>query len=366
MVENRVDLNGWRLEALALAAVLSAGLVGGACGKGVKVVEMGESTEVGGVEISVGGYEIRHLELVEGSKTHEYDEPVLAIPLSLKNTGKEGFRYVPTHETQQMTESTTPLLYYDPGEKASLPPDDKSPVNGVYLEEGSLEEQVTEETVIDAGSSLRDVLLFEVPSEQQADLILSVPPAYHRGDRPVLFRIPYQYEEPSSEGPRGVGDTVELEGVGFTVQSVETAYIELEETRDGKAYSSSPLLKVAFRIENTGDEAVEYAPKHQDDSVYRTPLLTSGEETYRPVEFPLNPTVKGQVQGSETIESGKTLEDFVVFQRPGNEVESLTFEYPAARFDRGGVLEFELPYEYDDPDKPDEIAEDDDEKGEEE
>lgn len=361
-MENNLEFEWkqWCLIVLTAVAVPGLAGVGTGCGSNVKVAEVGEAVEEGGIEVKVEDYEIRRLELVEEGKTFEYEDPVVAIPIVLKNVGDDAFMYTPTHRSQKMTESTTPLLYYDPGKKASLPPSDKTPVNGVYLEEGNLEEQITEQTRIEPGKSIRDVLLFEIPSEKQEDLILSIPPEYHRGDKPVLFRVSYEYSEPSGKETPGLGDTATVDGVEFTVKEITTEYIELEETRDGRAFSSSPLVKVSYEIKNTADKKVTYAPKHQSDSVRRTPVLKSKDDIFRPVEFPLKPTVVGQQQGQKKIKPGKKAEDFTVFQRPPKEVKALTFRYPASRFDRGGVLEFQIPYKYEEPDKPDELKEDDD------
>jgi hypothetical protein len=349
----------WCLFALTAAAVPGLALVGTGCGPKTKVGEVGESIEEGGIEVQVEDYEIRNLELVEDGKTFEYEEPVLAIPIVVKNVGDDAFMYNPTHRSQKMTESTTPLMYYDPGEEASLPPSDKTPVNGVYLEEGNLEEQVTEQTRIEPGKSIQDVLLFEIPSEDKEKLILSIPPEYHRGNKPVLFRMSYTYEEPSGGETPGKGETVDVDGVEFTVQELSTEYIKLEETRDGRAYSSSPLVKVAYQIKNTTDGEVTYAPKHQNDSVRRTPVLRSNGDVFRPVEFPLKPKIVEQQEGQKALKSGEKVEDFTVFQRPPKKVKALTFTYPASRFDRGGVLEFQVPYSYEEPDKPDETEEED-------
>ena len=56
----------------------------------------------------------------------------------------------------------------------------------------------------------------------------------------------------------------------------------------------------------------------------------------------------------------------MLFERPGKDVKVLKFEYPASRFERAGILRYNLPYEYEDPEKPEPLQnEDEDEEDEE-
>lgn len=330
------------------------------CESGVKVAEMGESVRSGDTEVTVEEYEIRHLEVIEGKRTHEYDEPVLAVRVTFKNNGESPFRYSPTHDSQQMTEETTPLLYADPGEEASLPPEDKNPINGVVLEEGFLEEQVTKSKSVEPGSSLTDLILFEVPADEQADLIFSVPPSMHDGEAPLLFRIPYQYQEPKGPKWHKMGGAAELDGVEFKVTSASTEYVKLKDGSDGEAYSSEPQLKISYKIKNNSEEAVKYSPGHQAVSGRRGAVVLADGETVGRVKFSSNASVEDQLRDSTKIEPGKEIEDFTVFVQPDEEVETLKFEYPASRFGRSGLVRFEIPYEYETPEKPEPIKEEED------
>jgi hypothetical protein len=325
---------------------------------------MGESVTVKKMAISVKDYEVRKLEIVDGKRTWEYDRPVLAFRVSFKNTGKEPFRYTPTHGSSQMTESTTPLLYSDPGKKKALPPKNKTPINGVVLEKGAMADQITQSTKIAPGEELTDVFLFEVPGDEQADFIFSVPPSMHPGSMPALFRVPYKKETP--EGPKwyGKGSTATLDGVKYTVTTVETAYVKTKNPTDGEGFSSSPVLKVTYEIANDSKEKVTYAPGHEAVSGRRAASLVAGDEKYARVKFGSNTTVVGQKNESAAIEPGASLTDFALFERPSQDVKVLQFKFPASRFGRGGLVRYNLPYSYEEPEKPEPLKKDEEEEEE--
>ena len=160
-----------------------------------QVAALGSPLTEGGITFTIKDYDIRFIEVSEENKTFGYARPVLAIPVEMKNVGKDPFSYAPTHKTQQMTESSTPLLYDDPGKEADLPPESKTPIMGVYLERGALPGQITSTKTMKPGESVVDTFLFEVPDTQK-DLVFSIPPTMHRGKLPVLIRIPFTPKEP--------------------------------------------------------------------------------------------------------------------------------------------------------------------------
>ena len=109
---------------------LSFVLMGVSCGEKPVVTDMGSSASTGGVTFELLSYDVRYLELTEDGETYEYPDPVLTIKVRLTNEGKKGVTYSPSHSAQQMTETSTPLLYPDPGGETEMPPSSKSPING--------------------------------------------------------------------------------------------------------------------------------------------------------------------------------------------------------------------------------------------
>lgn len=339
-----------RRNVLVLATLLA--MIGFGCDK--PIVAESSTATVGGMKMSLGEYELRYLEVSDGENTYEYPQPALVIPITLENVGDGDFTYNPTHATQQMAEAQTPLLYRDPGPEADLPPDSKSLINGVYLQKGSLEGQVTSNTTIGAGESLTDLFLFEVPDESLSNLILSIPPTMHRGKFPVLFRLKYSPKEARGPAVHPVGEPIALQGARFTVTGAEVNFVKTSDTSQGEGFSSDPLLKITYEIENTGSETINYDPSHRSVGGRGASLFGKGD-TYKRVKFAPTTSVEGQSEGTTQIEPGKSVTDFVLFDRPPEGAGQLTFEYPAALFNQQGIARVAIDYEYADPPIPEEL-----------
>ncbi len=333
---------------LSLALLLSVG-----CGEKPTVSTVGTAATAGGVEFSVGDYTVKYLEVSDGEDTYEYPRPVLAIPITVKNLGPDKNIYSPTHSTQQMTEATTPLLYVDPGAEADLPPDKKVPVNGVYLEKGSAQGQVTVTTTMEKDDVINDVFFFEVPDSSQ-DLVLSLPPAMHRGKMPVLFRFNFQPME--AKGPKysKIGNATTFNGVKFTLDSSDIEYVQIDDTVQGKGFSADPLLKISYTVENGSKEAITFSPGHKT-SGQRGAALYAGDDTMKRIKFAATSRVVDQLDKSKTLKPGESVKDFVLFERPPEDAKTLRLEYPASTFEQQGLARYSIDYEYKNPDKPKEL-----------
>lgn len=350
---------GFRVASLALLAVF----VSGAACEEPAVSEMGSSAKAGGVDFELVDYELRLLELEQDGETVEYPDPVLAVEVELTNDGEDAVTYNPSHDSQQVSESSTPLLYTDPGGEAELPPETKELIDGVYLEEGAPDDQVDETTTLEPGDSLTDVFLFEEPDAERESLVLSLPPSMHRGEVPVLFRMNYERREPEGPPVHEVGDKIERDGVAFTIEDTEAKYVEIDDEDDGEAYSSDPLFVVSYQIKNDSGETVTYEPDHRDVAGSRAAALYDGDEQIPRAKLPASASPKDQVAEATDVEAGDAVNDYALFELPPKEADELTFEYPSRRFDRTGLIRVEIPYEYDKPDEPDELAEAEDSDG---
>jgi len=163
----------WR--SIALTSMLSCTTLAMTGCEKPPVGQAGQPVAAGGMEFSVGEYDVRYLQLSQGGETFEYPRPVLVIPVTITNKGQDAHPYSPTHEAAQMTEASTPLLYADPGPEAKLPPESKTPIAGAIIKKGQLAGQLTEPTSIAAGASVTDLLLFQVPPKELTGLVLSLP-----------------------------------------------------------------------------------------------------------------------------------------------------------------------------------------------
>lgn len=323
------------------------------CGEEVVVSSPGKAVTAGGVEFTVGDYEVRYLEINAGDDTYEYPRPVLVLPISLKNVGEGSFIYSPSHSSQQMSESSSPLLYLAPGPEADLPPESKTHINGVYLEKGSPEGQVTTATTLNKGESVNDIFLFEVPDAAN-DLVLSLPPSMHRGKMPVLFKFGFEPRE--AKGPKvfAAGEAIDFDGVSFNVTGASTEYVKISDVSQGEGFSSEPLFKVAYEITNNTEKTVEYEPSHNAVGT-RGAALFDQKNSYKRVKFSASTTVDEQQRSTVKIEPGESVKDFVLFELPDEDISVVSVEYPAALFGRTGLARVTVDYTYEKPDKPKEL-----------
>ena len=317
------------------------------------VVDAGQPAAVGGVELSVGDYEIRHVELHVGDETVEYADPILIIPVTITNKGEDALTYSPAHAAQVMTESSTPLLYPDPGPEAKLPPENKTPIPGVTLAKGTLDGQVTTAQTIEPGASLEDKFIFQLPPEGAKDLILSLPPTMHRGKVPALVRLTYTPKEATGPKVHAVGDAIAFGSTTFSVTGTEQAYVETDDTAQGKGFSVEPLLKISYTIENKGEAAISYEPSHRAVGAgAKGARLNAGNDGVNRVQFAATTTPSGQLNGAQSVEPGAKVSDYVLFERPAAKGD-LFFEYPAALFGQKGLVRVSIPFEPAEVAKPD-------------
>lgn len=341
--------------------VITIGLIGAAtlglsCSQ-PPVGSSGEAVEAGGIQFSVPGYELKRLEIAQDKGVLQYGREVLAIKLKVKNRGENAFMYTPTHNTQRMTESSTPLLYPVPESDTPLPVSSKNPIPGVYLQQGQFPGQVKQGQSLEPGDSLKDIYLFEVPDVDQSPLVFSIPPSLHRGKKPVFFRLSYEYEKPPAPQTYEKGEAADKNGVKFKVTDISVDYIEVNDVSRGKGYSQDPLVKISYRIENETDSKIPYRPPHGSLANSAAPKLSFDNEMIPRVLLPVTTNPKGQKESQVAVESGGAIEDYSLFGVPENRPQSVIFTYPASRFDRSGLIRTELSFPDEDPKKPEKLKE---------
>lgn len=348
------DIRGKRIALVLACLFLSTATLG--CEDEPQVFSGDESAVYGGMQFEVHDYQIHYLELMDDQgQTIEYPDPVLAVGITMTNVGEEAVEYDPTHDSRDLAESRTPLLYPGP-DTAEIDWENFSPrhLGGVQLQEGVWEQQQQERTSLAPGDSLSDYYLFELPDEGEDELMLSVPPSMHHGELPVFIR--FDYTEPEPQGPpvHSVGDRIEFDGVSFTVTSVSQEYIELEDSSEGEGFSNEPVLKIAYTIENDSDETITYDAAHRDVSGNEGAVVQSLHTSFTRIRFPANATPVGQGHRID-IEPGESIESFTTFERPGDPADTATFVLPAKHFDQSGRVRVAFSYEPEDVDEPEEL-----------
>ena len=340
-------------QTLTAATLLLSGLM--ACEKPV-VVPAGTPAVTGEMKFELGEYTVEKLELHEGEENYAYDQAVLAIPVTITNQGEKPYTYSPTHNAPQMNEGSTPLLYVDPGAEADMPPAQKQALQGVLLTKGSFPKQVNEPQALGKGESLTDYYLFELPPKGTEALVFSVPPTWHRGKMPALIRFPYTPKKPKGPSVFALKEAIEFDGVTFTVTDANTSYIKTSDTSVGEGFSTNPLFKISYTIENNRKESIVYEPNHKAVAGAIGARLSSLKEgAHKRVQFGPTTSPEGQLSGRTSVEPGKSISDYVLFEQPGEDVSSLTLEFPAALFDATGLARVAIDYTHATPPLPREL-----------
>lgn len=323
-----------------------------ACGEKPVVGTAGTQAVAGGIAFDVGPYDVLYPELNEGTQTYQYAQSVMMIPITLTNTTKKPVSYSPTHQTASMSEATTPLLYPDPGAEVDLPPQSKVAVPGVILKEGTMPGQLTTPQSIAPGASIKDVLLFQVPPKVSS-LVLSLPPSFHNGTTPVLFRLPYTPKTPKGPEVSPHGEDITLGDVTLNVSGAVSEYVATNDTANGEGFSSEPLLKVSFTLKNNSDAALLYNPNHNETAGAISPKLYSEQEgVLSRISFGASTAPKGQQVAKINIKPGESISDFTVFERPVKEVDSVLLEFPGAVVEQSGLARIKLPINMAKPEMP--------------
>ncbi len=349
------DNRGMRLAILCAALAVCLAVVG--CDEEPVIQPSDSPATVGDIEFQFEDYEVRYLELTgDDGETIEYPEPVLAVSVSVTNVGEDEFVYRPTHDALEMNEAQTPMLYEGP-ETPEVELEEFTPAQtfvGVRLEAGEWDRQQQDSVNLAAGESVTDTYMFEVPEAAQENLLLTMPPTMHRGEIPAF--IQFDYVEPDEpEGPMvyAIGDEIEFDGVVFTVTDITQEYVELEED-DDEGFSSDPVLKIAYNIENISEEPVEFDPGHGDVTGNRGPVVESAEYDFTRTRFSADTDPVGQIEGAE-IEPGESVDDFATFERPDEDVDLATFIFPGSHFDQSGRVRVGFSYEFEEVEEPEEL-----------
>jgi hypothetical protein len=310
------------------------------------VVSMGSPVQIGEVSANVLDVTASYL-LLEGPRGAVTTEaPVLQVRLAVTNGTAEALRYDMGWTTTQATQAQTALLFRDPGEQIALSPATNVPI--VQLGSNTfLDDPVTSMTMIPAGSTLEDILLFQLPDAGTSSLLLSLPPQLFGAENklPGYIRIPWTAPaEYSVEPPVPLGEAFVGDGYTFTITAAEQSYQAL--TRAGKdGFSSSPLLRLNFEITNTGTTTIEYIPLRANRGIDAPTLLDEHGSPVEAAAFEDGITVPNFIHERRQIGAGETFRSFLLFRRPTSTSGALTFVMPGKRVGSTGLIRISVPYQ---------------------
>ncbi len=312
---------------------------------------LGAPTQEKGAPIAVtlAGFTLERVELEGPDGPLIYGEPVLALSLTFANKGEANFLYKPTHDKAKTTNLEAPILFVDPGPKARP----SNPIEAVLIEEGLLAGQQTQNVDLAPGKSVTDIYLFKAPEEGQRALVLTVPPSLHGGSGMMLIKMTYEPTALPEVVVHNIGEAVKVGSATLTVQSAKIEYVKLKEgAKDG--FSKDPVLKITYEIKNDGAESITYDPNHQTAGKALAPALheEGGGGRFMRARFGADRTVVDQTASAVSINAGKSLQDFALFERPPETIKELRLLLPGKIFGQPGLVRVKMPYKYDSPKNP--------------
>jgi hypothetical protein len=325
-----------RLTVLFFAVALLPG-----CAEKPIISGLGKTEPIGGVVFSVGDYKVRLVEVTHGMEPYEYQDPVLAIPVTIEYRGEGTFTYSPTHHLKQVQESTAPLLYKDPGTDKPWETE-KSIIDAVFLEKGFVSGQLEQSVVLNKGDSVTDLFLFGAPVSS-GNLILSLPPSMHGGAVPVLIRFSYEQQAyPEKPKAHSIGEEISIGSALFSVQSVRLEYGKILDQGKLAGFTNRPILKAQVLIKNAGEKPISYTSPVGVRG--RLPTLNSTRGYLKPISFAQGVTVDGQLSGTHNVAPGKSVTDSMFFVPPSKK-DTLTMTFPGKLFGEQGLARVSFPYE---------------------
>ncbi len=343
---------------LTLPLVLGAACFALAACRTAPVGDQGTPIVQNGVTVDVTSSELRYLDLEGLSGGVPTEQPYPVVGLTVSNAGEAAVRYDLNWGASATTQAQSALLFGAPA--AEAPMTSGVPVKAVAFlgDLEFLEDPVTATETIAPGSSLTDVLVYEAPPEGVTELLLSVPPSVFGADNtmPAYFRIPYAAADVAPLAPTPLGSPHMGPGFTFTATTAALEWVSLTNTTDGKAgFSDRPVLKVAFRVDNTGDAPLIYAPPGVSNSE-APPVLSAGVAPIASASFAPTINVEGADTARVTIPAGGNHSGFWLFEAPAADVTSLRLTLPGKRFGSTGVIRVEIPYAHQEVPEPEALT----------
>jgi hypothetical protein len=198
------------------------------------------------------------------------------------------------------------------------------------------------------------VYLFTEPSDENAELLLTIPPVLHGGKNFLHIQVSYTRPDPPVVKVYSVGEEIDLGGAKLKVTGGTLEYLTLKDSIQGDGYSKDPVFKVAYTVTNSGERPMAYDPGHVRLGQTLGPTLheVGGSGKFLRVRFGGDREVPGQIGAAMTVDPGGSLPDFAVFERPPKQVTGVQFRIPGRLFGNRGMVRVDMPYAWSDPKKP--------------
>ncbi len=319
---------------------------------------MGQPISQNDVSVTVTSAELMYLDLEGPAGGVQTDAPLLAVRLHVTNASPEPVRYDLAWGASAATQAQAALLFVNPGAETS--PTLGTPISRALLNTMRyVEDPVAEARTIAPGENIEDVLLFEAPPADATSLVLSVPPGVFgpAAKMPAYIDIPYTQADPAAPGAVPMGTAFAGDGFSYVVDAATVVWPRLRNTTNDEAgFSTAPLLKIDFTINNTSDATIEYIPAAASNRFHPPVLQTDAGSTVARSTFAAGIVPEGALTERKQIGPGESYSGFMLFERPAAEVSNLRLVVAAARLGSHGLIRVDVPYTFADPAQPDELT----------
>lgn len=335
---------------VAFVGALALGFT--ACAKPVEVGP-NEPMQQGDAAVVVTGYSLVNLDLESPTGAVSLTRPVLKVDLAISATGENPVLWNPGFDATAASQAQNVLLFSAPSWDSGLTPGSNigAVSTGTYT---YLDDPIQEAVEIPAGQTVQDVLLFSAPPSSTQNLILSIPPQVFGADVkfPGYISLPYRAVEPEARTVAALGEAFAAREFSFKATAVDVVYQPLKNTEGKEAISRDPLLRVKFTVTNTSDKPIEYVPTRLSAGIDYPALTDQNGAIQNRATFAAEVDVVGQIRERQSIAPGKSINDFILFDRPTRGVETLSLLYPGRRLGGTGLVRVEFPYTWANPDVP--------------
>lgn len=337
----------WVIVALAVLALAFT-----ACKK-PEEVGPNEAIEQGDAAVTVTNYELVRLDLETASGPVALRKPALRVDVKVSAVGENPVHWDPGFTAGGATQARNVLLFAASSWKDGL--SSSNNLSALATDKYTyLDDPITEAVDVAPGESIEDVLLFEAPSSGASNLVLSIPPRVFGEDveLPGYISLPFSANEADDRPVATLDEDYEAREFTFKVTKSEVVHQALKRADGKDAVSRDPLLRIDFEVTNTSEEAIEYLPTMLSAGVDFPALVDQRDSVQNRATFREDVDVVGQLRERTSIAPGKTIKDFILFDRPTRGVEELRLFYPGKRLGGTGLVEITLPYKWANPELP--------------
>lgn len=324
----------------------------GGCKKPPVVQGIGVAVSQNGVSVAVIDAKLIRPEFegLRGAVVSEH--PVLELTVQLTNNSESPVTY-DLGWNQTVSTQTQSIIVFA-GSDYETDVSEANQISAVDLSDVSyLDDPVTSSTTVVSGDSLTDKILFAAPPEGTQSLLISIPPGlFHDQKLPAYITVPWQPNDVAPLETVGLGEVYEGGDFSLRVSAVTTEWVQLQDAANEVGISNEPLMKIAFELTNTSPEPVTYRPTRERGAVAFPTLLQPDGASVPRATFNAAVKVVGQKDTRQQVAAGESVEDFILFHRPAQGVESLRFIFPGKRIGGSGQGRVELSYQYANPQKP--------------